>query len=110
MGEPMRPAKLVEKRGDRDVEREIENKGDMFLLGEHDNFVVVVKKWEMLAATNARWKWAAEKKKVQDNMYDTPFIKNVTKKFLEVSRCSSAKQRQRNVQKKCAACAKLLFC
>ena len=44
MGEPMRPAKLVEKRGDRDVEREIENKGDMFLLGEHDNFVVVVKK------------------------------------------------------------------
>ena len=31
------------------------------------------------------------------------------KKFLEVSRCSRAKQRQRNVQKKCAARAKLLF-
>ena len=29
--------------------------------------------------------------------------KRVTKKFLEVSRCSRAKQRQRNVQKKCAA-------
>ena len=28
---------------------------------------------------------------------------------MEVSRCSSAKQRQRNVQKKCAARAKLLF-
>ena len=28
----------------------------------------------------------------------------------EVSRCSRAKQRQRNVQKKCAARAKLLFC
>ena len=36
--------------------------------------------------------------------------KPVTKKFLEVSRCSRAKQRQRNVQKKCAARAKLLFC
>ena len=36
-------------------------------------------------------------------------VKRVTKKFLEVSRCSRAKQRQRNVQKKCAARAKLLF-
>ena len=44
MVEPMRPAKLIEKRGIRDAEREIKNKGDMFLLGEHDNFVVVVKK------------------------------------------------------------------
>ena len=35
--------------------------------------------------------------------------KRVTKKFLEVSRCSRAKQRQRNVQKKWAARAKLLF-
>ena len=34
----------------------------------------------------------------------------LNKKFVEVSRCSRAKQRQRNVQKKCAARAKLLFC
>ena len=40
----------------------------------------------------------------------TTSIKRVTKKFLEVSHCSRAKQRQRNVQKKCAARAKLLFC
>ena len=32
------------------------------------------------------------------------------RKFLDVSRNSRAKQRQRNVQKKCAARAKLLFC
>ena len=32
------------------------------------------------------------------------------KKFLEVSRGGRAKQRQRNVQKKCAARARLLFC
>ena len=36
-------------------------------------------------------------------------IKRVTKKFLDVSRCSRAKQRQRNVQKKCAARAMLLL-
>ena len=35
--------------------------------------------------------------------------KRVTKKFLEVSSCSRAKQRQRNVQKYCAARAKLLL-
>ena len=49
------------------------------------------------------------KKKVNENTYDISSIKRVTKKFLEVSRCSRAKQRQRNVQKKCAARAKLLF-
>ena len=48
-------------------------------------------------------------KKVNENTYDISSIKCVTKKFLEVSRCSRAKQRQRNVQKKCAARAKLLF-
>ena len=49
-------------------------------------------------------------KKVNGNAYDISSVKRVTKKFLEVSRCSHAKQRQRNVQKKCAAHAKLLFC
>ena len=101
----------VEKKGDRDLEREIKNKGDIFLPGErHENFVAVVRKWEMVAATNARWKWTAVKKKVNDTTYDIPSIKLVTKKFLEVSLCSRAKQRQRNVQKKCAARAKLHFC
>ena len=37
-------------------------------------------------------------------------LKRVTRKCLEVSRRSRAKQRQRNVQKKCAARAKLFFC
>ena len=47
----------------------------------------------------------SEKKKVNENTYDISSIK----KFVEVSRCSRAKQRQRNVQKKCAVRAKLLF-
>ena len=46
------------------------------------------------------------KKKVNENTYDI----SSTKKFLDVSRCGRAKQRQRNVQKKCVARAKLLFC
>ena len=47
--------------------------------------------------------------KVNENSFDISSIKHVTKKFLEVSRCSRGKQRQRNVPKKCAARAKLLF-
>ena len=39
-----------------------------------------------------------KKKNVNENSYDISSIKRVTKGFLEVSRCSRAKQRQRNVQ------------
>ena len=78
-----------------------------FLLEEqHENFVAVV--------TNACSHQCKVKmsgiEKVNEKTYDV-FSKNcVTEKFLEVSRRSRAKQRQRNIQKKCAARAKLLFC
>ena len=40
-----RPAKLNEKKGDRDLEREIKNKRDIFLLEEqYENFVTAVTK------------------------------------------------------------------
>ena len=52
---------------------------------------------------------SGSEKKVNENTYNISSIKRVTKNFLEISRCSRAKQRQRNVQKKCAARAKLLF-
>ena len=40
-----RPAKLNEKKGDRDLGREIKNKGDIFLLEEqHENCVAAVTK------------------------------------------------------------------
>ena len=39
------------------------------------------------------------KKKVNRNTYNISSINRVTRKFLEVSRSSRAKQRQRNVQK-----------
>ena len=54
-------------------------------------------------------KMSGSEKKVYEKTYISS-IKRVTRKFLEVSRRSRAKQRQRNVQKKCAAHAKLLFC
>ena len=54
-------------------------------------------------------KMSGSEKKVNNNMYNILSIKCVTKKFLEVSHCSHPKQQKRNVQKKGAACAKLLF-
>ena len=50
----------------------------------------------------------AVKKKVCKITYDISFIKCVTRKFLEVSRCSRAKQWQRNVQIK-KVCCKVAF-
>ena len=51
-----------------------------------------------------RWKLAAVKKK-----WTISSIKRVTRKFLEVSGCSFAKQRQRNVQKKVCCTCKVAF-
>ena len=40
-----RPAKLNEKKDERNLEREIKNKGDIFFWEEqHENFVAVVRK------------------------------------------------------------------
>ena len=40
-----RPAKLNEKTSDRDLEREIKNKGDIFMLEEqHENIIAAVTK------------------------------------------------------------------
>ena len=54
----------------------------------------------MLAATTV--KMSGSDKKINKNTYDISSIKRVTRKFLEVSRCSCAK--------KCAARAKLPLC
>ena len=62
----------------------------------------------MLAVT--RVKMSDSEKRVNKNTSDIPSIKRATRKFLEVSGISRAKQRQRNVQKMCAVRAKLLFC
>ena len=51
-----------------------------------------------------KMKMSGSGKIVNDKTYDISSIKCVTKTFLEVSRCSRAKQRQRNVQKMCCTC------
>ena len=49
-----RPAKLNEKKGDKDFK---------------ENFVAAMTKWEMLAATNnARWKWGAVEKSEREHV------------------------------------------
>ena len=63
----------------------------------------------MRNASGHQGKNERQRKKVYRTTYNISSIKRVTRKFLEVSRCRRAKQRQRNVQKKCASRAKL-FC
>ena len=106
-----RPAKLNEKKGDKDLGREIKNKEDIFFVGRTTwKFCSGGDKMRNASGHQCKVKMSGSEKKVNEKTYDISSIKRVTKKFLEVSRCSRAKQRQRNVQKKCAARAKLLFC
>ena len=102
-----RRAKLNKNRSDRELERERKRKKEKLLEKQHENFVAAVRKWEMLAVTTL--KVSGCEKKGDTNTYDISSIKRVTRKFLGVLRCSRAKQQQRNVQKKCAARAKLLI-
>ena len=53
---------------------------------------------------------SGSEKKVNKNTYDIFSKKRVTKKFREVSCCSRAKQRQRNVQKSVLHVQSYLFC
>ena len=96
-----RPAKLNEKKSDRDLERKIKKQRRHFLLEEQQkHFVAAVRKLQMLAAI--KMKMSNSEKKVNENTYGISSIKRVTRKFLQLSRCSRAKQRQRNMCSKCA--------
>ena len=62
-----------------------------------------------VSSHQSKVKISGSEKKVNWNTYDISSIKRVTKKFLEVSRCSRANQRQRNVQKKVCCTCKVAF-
>ena len=64
-------------------------------------------KMRNVAAT--RVKMSNNEKKVNKNTHDISSIKRVTRKFLEDSHCSRAKQRQRNVQNKVCCSCKVAF-
>ena len=70
-----------------------------------ETFFVVGTTWNFVAAGLAATEGenGRQWKKVNKNTSDISSIKRVTRKFMEVSRCNRAKQRQRNVQKKSAA-------
>ena len=87
------PAKLNEKKSNREQEREIKKQRRHFLLEEQrENFVAVVRKREMLAATKVKM---SGNEKISEQEHVRQFLhKRVTRKFLEVSLCSRAKQRQ----------------
>ena len=74
-----RPAKLNERKGDRDLEREMKNWRRLFFVGRTTwKFsVAAVTKWEMLVATSE--KSERQWKKVNGNTYDISSIKRVTK-------------------------------
>ena len=64
-----RPAKLNEKKGGRDLEREIKDKRDIILLEEqHEKFVAAVTKCEMLAASMQGENGRQGKKSEQENV------------------------------------------
>ena len=54
-------------------------------------------------------KKTGSEKKVNENTFDISSIKRVTKKYLEVSRCSRAKQRQKKCTKKVCCTYKVAF-
>ena len=90
----------------RIVEQEIKSKGVIFCWKNNVKICSGGDKMRNASDHQCKEKMRVSEEKVDENAYDVPSIK----KFLEVSRCSRAKQRQRNVQKKCAARAKLCFC
>ena len=54
-------------------------------------------------------KMSGSEKTVNDNTYDIPSIKRVTKKFLEVSRCTCAKKTAKKCTKKVCFTGKVAF-
>ena len=86
-----------EAQREKELERERKNKGDIFCWRNNMNFCSGGEK--MRNASGHQGENERQRKKVNKNTYDISSIKRVTRKFLEVSRHSRAKQRQRNVQK-----------
>ena len=66
----MRQRSSTRKKGDTELEREKKNKGDIFFVGrrQHENFVAVVRKWEMLAAIMVKMSGTEKKNSQQEHL------------------------------------------
>ena len=58
-----RPAKLNEKKGDRELEREIKTIGDIFSEEQHENFVAVADKMRNASGHQCKVKMSGSEKK-----------------------------------------------
>ena len=90
-----------EKGRQRVRARDKKQRSHCLLEEQHEHFVAAVK---VRNACGHQGENEQQWKKVNKNTYDSSFIKRVTRKFLEVLRCSLPKQRQRNVQKSVFKC------
>ena len=95
-----RQVKLNEKNGDRDLGLEIKKRRHFFVGRTTRKFCSGGDKMRNASGHQCKVKMSGSKKKVNENTHEISYKKRVTKKCLEVLRCSSAKQRQRKVQKK----------
>ena len=78
-------AKLNEKKGDRELEREINNKGDIFFRTRTTwQFCSCSEKMINASGHQCKVKMSGSENKVSENTYDISSIKRVTKKFVEV--------------------------
>ena len=77
-----RPAKLNEKKGDIDLEREIKNKGDIFCWKNNMKFCNGGDKMRNASGHQCKVKMSGEKKSERQNLRHSLYIKRVTKMFL----------------------------
>ena len=77
---------------------------------QHENLYSGSDKVRNARGHKCKVKMSGSEKIVNENAYDISFIKRLTKKFLEASRCSREKQRQRNVQKSVLHLQSCFFC
>ena len=90
---------------EEELERKVKKQGDQFRWKKNITilYITTVRKREKVSGHQSENE--QQRKKSEQEL-----IKRVTRKFLEVSRCSrEAKQRQLNVLKKCASRARSLF-
>ena len=94
-----RPAKINEKKQRWRASKREKKQGRHFLLKERENFVACGEK--MGNASGQRGEMSGSEKKSEQEFVRHFLHKPFTRKFLEVSRCSRAKQRQKQL---CCTC------
>ena len=85
-----------QRKGDGDLERQIKTKEKFFCWKNNMIICSSGNKMRNASGHQCKKKMSGSEKNVNENTYDISSIKT----FLKVSRCSRAKQRQRNEQKK----------